>query len=233
MKLNLNQIDKEIAASWREKIKDLMLVLLNQPSIKSQRALAGKLKINRSRLFRWINGQASLEPQSLETMARSLNCTLDQLMQYLEGKIYLSDFLIGFSWIDEQEREGNLFAILQQLPLLSIQELDAIASRIIDLTSNYHENTSGKQALFVTYPSLIAAEIRSNNWDLSDEGLKKIAASASLDVGRLRRIWYGLEPTDLDLVDLSRFLKNPEGDRWSIEELMQIKKLSHVPENTF
>lgn len=208
-----------------QKIQELFLILLNQSGVKSQQALANKLGINRSRLYRWLSGQASLELQSLRTIARCLNCTVDILCQYLNGQIPLEDFLALLSLVQREDKNPSVVEILEQLPLLSITDLDAIAGAINSLMSNYHQNTSGDSTHFPSYPSLIAAQVQANGWGLNDAGLKELAKVASLDVSRLRRIWYGFSPSEIDLISLSSALTNSDGDRWSIEELVNLRSL--------
>jgi transcriptional regulator with XRE-family HTH domain len=208
-----------------QKIQELFLILLNQSGVKSQQALANKLGINRSRLYRWLSGQASLELQSLRAIARCLNCTVDILRQYLNGQILLEDFLALLSLVQKEDKNPSVVEIMEQLPLLAITDLDAIAGAINSLTSNYHQNTSGFARHYPTYPSLIVAEIQANGWSLNDSGLKQVAQVASIDVSRLRRIWYGFAPTETDLISLSSALTKPNGDHWTIEELIYLRSL--------
>lgn len=209
-----------------QKIQELFLLLLNQSGGKSQQALANKLGINRSRLYRWLSGQASLELQSLRTIARCLNCTVEILRQYLNGQIPLEDFLALLSLVQkEEDKNPSVVEILEQLPLLSITDLDAIAGAINSLASNYHQNTNEFGTHYPTYPSLIIAQIQANGWSLNETGLKEVAKIASIDVSRLRRIWYGFAPTEIDLIGLSSVLTKPDGDRWTIEELVNLRSL--------
>lgn len=219
----------------QKRIKDLTAVLIKRTKRQSQQALADKLGIDRSRVARWANGSSSTELPALEIMARSMGCTTPDLESYVNGKISLSEFLeilyptpaLSKSiFASEIQPQSNLAGILYSLPFLPISDLAKIIERIAPMIKNYNQNTEKSQSLHLTCAVLIANELERRGWRLSDEGLAKLADLAFLDVSRLRRIWYGLAPTEEDLIALSRVLRHPDSEStWTVKELISLSEL--------
>ncbi|NEO98754.1 MAG: helix-turn-helix transcriptional regulator [Symploca sp. SIO2E9] len=205
---------------------------------KSQSETAELLGVSQQSIGKWLNGEVDdLKPTTRAKVARALECTQEQLDDYLSGKISWKEFLPLTNLPNLNEASSPTEAFLDHLDSLPFSEVmrvwrqiqDRVYSKFLSNFRVFDDKRSPRDSQF-----FVLLEATRITQGLSiDEVIVQIASSTQMQLEEVTAIVTGeRKPTNSELLKLGQWLKKPDGSSYSHEELLSLRDstvLSAIP----